>query len=337
MADEVFFLGSGFSKSINENYPLLSELTEILLGKNLEYFGDPYKNKLPNSCTNNFENLMTYLASDLPWKTEINKAHNNASYVELTQNIVNYFNTLEAYDIYNDDFKSFWTYIYMECIPIITLNYDLIPEKNLNLLKHQISNNKPGLVLADADSCEDFYRGNVIDIKNKLRDITVLSDKMPEIIKLHGSVNWFYVKDNESSQIYCANCEDDESKLLGQYNPLIIPPVLDKTAFYNNLTIRNLWQKAFKYLSEAKNIYIIGFSLPKTDMSVRFLFESALKVNKNNSNIYIIDKNSSDDFKNKYIDLFGEKCNFDYCGEDAVLKFVNEIIVPKVEKTYATK
>ena len=55
---------------------------------NLANFGHSNKNRIPDSCASNFEELMSYLVCDLPWKTEIDKAYDKASYLEITQNIV---------------------------------------------------------------------------------------------------------------------------------------------------------------------------------------------------------------------------------------------------------
>ncbi|HED6595095.1 hypothetical protein [Campylobacter coli] len=58
---------------------------------------------------------------------------------------------------------------------------------------------------------------------------------------------------------------------------LIIPPILDKTSNYNHIEMQSLWRKVFKAIQKAKNIYIYGFSFPITDLSVVYLFKSALQ------------------------------------------------------------
>ena len=89
------------------------------------------------------------------------------------------------------------------------------------------------------------------------------------LIKLHGSINWKWCGLSDSDPIYfCgkglsvnmhAQNEDQSSAGL---RTCIVPPVMDKSAFYKNAVLRSLWEIAERKLQEAKNIYIIGFSFP---------------------------------------------------------------------------
>ena len=51
---------------------------------------------------------------------------------------------------------------------------------------------------------------------------------------------------------------------------LIIPPVAEKTTYFNNETVRGLWKDAAAALQGAAALYVIGYSLPISDLGMRF-------------------------------------------------------------------
>ena len=52
--------------------------------------------------------------------------------------------------------------------------------------------------------------------------------------------------------------------------PVIVPPTWNKTDY--NQTLVNVWRRAAEELSEAENIFVIGYSLPETDAFFRYLY-----------------------------------------------------------------
>ena len=59
----VFFLGAGFSKGLNKEYPTLNELTEkVIKTLNEDYKNSPvlqHYEAIPNIVKNNIENLLS--------------------------------------------------------------------------------------------------------------------------------------------------------------------------------------------------------------------------------------------------------------------------------------
>jgi hypothetical protein len=53
-------------------------------------------------------------------------------------------------------------------------------------------------------------------------------------------------------------------------DPVIVPPTWNKTQYHKE--IGGVWTEAAKHLSEAENIFIIGYSLPDTDQFFRYLY-----------------------------------------------------------------
>ena len=89
-------------------------------------------------------------------------------------------------------------------------------------------------------------------------------------------------------------------------------------------------------MKQAKKIYIIGFSFPETDLAVKYLFESALSNNRYNPEIFIVDTNTTDEFKNKYKHLLGDNCNFDYCKENALEIFMKQELITQLKPEMIT-
>ena len=186
-----------------------------------------------------------------------------------------------------------------------------------------------------------FYKMPIIELRNRVpvsygifasSESDFHKDNMPEIIKLHGSINWL----TDNNNVYSEIGTEDEYLRLGLEN-FIIPPTLDKTKLYDTALLKILWKKAFDKLLEAKRIYICGFSFPVTDLSIRYLFQSALNNNKNNSTIYVIntqealEPNSEYYLKQRYDEIFqGYNLNYDYCCNNSLEKFIQEIINPQL-------
>jgi len=83
-------------------------------------------------------------------------------------------------------------------------------------------------------------------------------------------------------------------------------------------------------LCESEEINIIGFSFPKTDISMIYLLQTALNRNKN-VKINIINIESKQEAQRKYSEILPDKVNiinFDFCGIDFPLKkYIREEIL----------
>ncbi|HEB9427825.1 TPA: SIR2 family protein [Campylobacter coli] len=326
--DDVFFFGAGFSKSLNNSYPTLAELSEYFLENGFIYENEKiYKD--------NLEQLLTYLITPLPFKTKEDILRDEASYLEKINKISKFFIELletKEIDKNNKYILNLSQYINDNKCTCITLNYDLLLEEIL-FLTHENS-------YQDIDSYDVFYKIPIkqIDERKNTKSNNYgfnfyqgdfnINNNFVEIIKLHGSINWYCDQAYSNSQIYSFMEKVDRYKdeLFIDLKPLIIPPILDKTNNYNHILLRSLWKKAFKAIQKAKNIYIYGFSFPITDLSVVYLFKSALQ-NKQDYKIYVINtKSHIDDKKKRYNEIFGEgKCDFSFCCDDNLEKLAKHL------------
>ena len=134
----VFFLGAGFSKGLNKEYPTLNELTEkVIKTLNEDYKNSPvlqHYESIPNIVKNNIENLLSYLYVRLPWQDSVEYNLDRALYFALTNIIAECIKTLSN-NIENADFYKLGKYMNTHNIGpinkvykfdnyIISLNYD---------------------------------------------------------------------------------------------------------------------------------------------------------------------------------------------------------------------
>ncbi len=117
------------------------------------------------------------------------------------------------------------------------------------------------------------------------------------LMKLHGSLNWaacskcnevipwtiheFFAKFHFpflgdakkvrldfASELRSSGLKHCESDVMGE--PVIIPPTWNKTEYHQILEA--VWRRAAKELSEAENVFVLGYSLPESDLFFRYLF-----------------------------------------------------------------
>ncbi|HEB9433015.1 TPA: SIR2 family protein [Campylobacter coli] len=318
--DDVFFFGAGFSKSLNNSYPTLAELSNYFLENGFIYENEKiYKD--------NLEQLLTYLITPLPFKTREEILRDEASYLEKINKISKFFIELletKEIDKNNKYILNLSQYINDNKCTCITLNYDLLLEEMLFLsLDEEVSRDNVYNIFykmpikeinerkeTEQNAFSNFFQSN---LDNGRKNST-------EIIKLHGSINWYCDQIYKNSQIYFSEYENN-TYLKEDLRALIIPPILDKTNNYNHIVMQSLWKRAYEAIKNAKNIYIYGFSFPVTDLSVVYLFKSTLQ-NKQDYKIYVINtKNHIDDKKKRYNEIFGEgKCDFSFCCDDNLEK-----------------
>lgn len=329
----VFFLGAGFSKAIIPSFPTLQELTKEI---NLRYRGEKgsvtkhFYDEIPKQYKKNIEYLLTFLSSNLPFKTEVQISTDDALYKDLKNRIVDYFENQNYQFTLSNELEKLCSYIRDYNITSITLNYDLLLER---ILAFYINN--------DSQDYNFFYHASIAPLflrkdPNIEQNIYGIIDKLPSIIKLHGSINWFYAGISQIDPVFCKkqypNSEYDY--LSKDLQPMIVPPIMDKTSIYNHTILKAIWRQAFDELRTANEIYICGFSFPETDLSIRFLFQSALEKNNDLQKIYFI--NTGTDLENKIkhfkqaLTGYEDKLNFTYCCENSLNRFIEEIIIPSM-------
>ena len=336
----VFILGTGFS--VEHGAPVLKDFLEKsekllidpesdLSPEEKEYFQEvfKYKRKLESTRAkikidlDNIENLFSILDMDFEFgNNKLNKMRDKLIFLivktlsssiknkELKNHITNlelvYFKTagsispskyMELFNKYGSStiniYDGFVHLIlgdlqknYTENT-IISFNYDCIVEKYL------IRNS----VLPEYCINAKWY-GNNFGIR----------EKKFKILKVHGSMNWYFCP-NCNDYIILLNPADD---FLGKFSikancekckkevsmtPLIIPPTWNKVEHKSQL--KNVWRETLIELFNARNIIVIGYSIPDTDLYFRYLLTLALSKNHNLKRIFFInpDPKANNDFK----------------------------------------
>lgn len=150
-----------------------------------------------------------------------------------------------------------------------------------------------------------------------------------KVLKLHGSLNW----------TECVGCKKivawnlpeylnryswhgegyayiDLSRKLPQFShcnntssssavPYIVPPTWNKSEHHH--AIENVWRNAAKELSEAENIFVIGYSLPETDSFFQFLFSLGVTSSQLIRRMWVVDPDPA--VESKYRKLLGPAIN----------------------------
>lgn len=105
---------------------------------------------------------------------------------------------------------------------------------------------------------------------------------MRSVLKLHGSLHW--ARCSVCSEIVPCSWRDVEEGIrIGgrlakqlhcgapcQPDPVIVPPTSSKRQGHQQ--IQEVWRRAAAELADARNVFIIGYSLPPTDRFFRELF-----------------------------------------------------------------
>jgi hypothetical protein len=228
-----------------------------------------------------------------------------------------------------DIYRNFWQHIFTcaknnsEMPTIITFNYDLVLERALLqlLIGTNYNNHKNQLPFGSFEI--QYYHDRIpmlayaanyanytdSDFKHKSGTVlTALSDKPSEnllnieILKLHGSLNFPKprVKFDDISYNFAAALDD----------PQILPPISNKMS---GNTSDEAWRVALQRLREAKNVVIVGYSLPRTDIYMQYFLKAALGPNMDLNKIFVFDpalySNSQEnkDMRSRYQECFASQ------------------------------
>ena len=228
--------------------------------------------------------------------------------------------------------KIFEFYVFSHDLGIRELEdyyFNFMKDKYTRELYNTFKNIYLNKIQNDEFSLLDFYQMPFTRLTS--RTTIVLGSSIHDIFrlyKLHGSINWYYFKENISSQIYLyegrLSLKDHEAIGKKDLIPLIIPPIFDKSIFMNVNTIRTLWADAKDAIKSANEIFIIGYSIPESDLTVKYLLKS--NINKE-AKIFLIniDVDMDKRVKNYFEDI---EINTDYLinDENVIFQFIKEKI-----------
>ena len=325
---DVFLLGAGFSRAVSAKMPTMKDLFEQLkplIGQVNGFSKEAYEH-----ADGNVETLLSYYAIRSPCDDSIEVLRKQRVAEILVREIANRLWTREelgAKDGLNPNGEKLVAKWRKQRSHVLTANYDMLVERMDGAMWNNVALSLYPIAITSARS-----RGGHDSHGLPSADSLTL-------YKLHGSISWYKSADESSSSpIYGVSGENPmfdvdgklvgDLKMVGDKRRFIVPPVLDKSTLLSHESICNLWWQAKEYaLSRADNLYVIGYSLPETDMAMRTLLWEGRRSEKGGLlpkiPLYVVDKNPS--IVNRYKNMLGAYYDVKETyagGDDAFDRFV---------------
>lgn len=355
----VFVLGAGFTKAFDNDAPTLfcdiglDELKEDYRKAKLHRlvsFID--RLKINDDGSANIEELMSRLYSGMPFDDEILYEEEGKLLLraieEKFKDRLSAIKMMDHLDLNLQDLlRRFAGFIIDNHASVITFNYDCLLDEALHL--HRPTYIAPFAPSAygnywSPDGSYGFFCKSSVSC---VREDSFSKDQTDSLLlKLHGSLNWrtklgstspfspddiVHHEDWFKVPDYSGISKSDLDPYLNK-GAFFIPPVLDKSIMTKESVLRLIWSLAFKKLSEANTVVFMGYSLPVTDIAVRFLFRESLN-RKNKPEVIVVNIGDDQESKKKpYFevldtDLISGK-TFDFSG---VLSWI-ENNIPSLKK-----
>lgn len=259
---DVVVLGAGFSLAVSGRFPLTDALGNQAVTIAGIQLNEPFE-------SGRFEAWLSKLAEPQPFLTPAQNTENFAKFQLLIGAIHQILCEAEGAAV-ADGLPSwlvrFVTAMHFCRATVITFNYDRLIERAMRL--------------AEIDDFEKVLGEERVTWLSMLRSVPTFppipartsGDLNPSIqlLKLHGSLNWFWVT-GDSSGVTLSHWElddDDEGRhrYLPGREPFVVPPAASKSAFFRNPIMSDIWRRSAVALRQARRVALVGYSLPLTDL-----------------------------------------------------------------------
>ena len=268
---DVFLLGAGFSRAVSDKMPTMKELFEEM--KPLIGQVDGFSQEAYDYAAGDVESLLSYYAIRSPCDDSIEVLRKQRVAEILVRTIAEHLWTREelgddrGLNPNGEKLVAKWR---KQRSHVLTANYDTLVERMDGAMWNNVALSLYPIAITPAQSRS--ASGHTLGVTNSFT-----------LYKLHGSISWYKSADESSSSpIYGVSGENPvfdvdgnlvgDLKLVGDKRRFIVPPVLDKSTLLSHESICNLWWQAKRYaLRGASNLYVIGYSLPETDIAMRTL------------------------------------------------------------------
>lgn len=296
--NRVFLLGSGFSKAVSREMPLMDGLSTAIVNR-LREMGraetDTPGISSPLASKKNFEQWLSFLVESPPWLSEVDRTRNRATFFEISRLVHSELLECQSRAVERGScpewLRRLVQYWDIESAKVITFNYDLLVELAWRVY---------GVVGRNYDVYVAPYPASITPIEAKVgRPAPSAPIGALQLLKLHGSLNWRYSGPDSppgdiiydlgiNGRVYAEtmgwNTEslrprsyDEAEGWAADRDPMIVPPATVKSPYYNNRTLQELWTIAAEALRNARELVIMGFSLPQTDLLVSSLLMTNLR------------------------------------------------------------
>lgn len=247
--NEVFILGSGFSKAIDTRMPTLPELST----KVVEAMGDAWLPEWGDDLRQNVELLLTYLGGQNPWERSGEHYYQRGMFHDVQDAVVAMLRDVQAEVLRETDSPPHWLdrlvrYWHTQQATVVTFNYDVLPEKAFSEIRDGDGTGgrrHPSelfcVPLADASTRSG--RGGKYGLGDRGKTFSLL--------KLHGSLAWFYSGPGAppGDTVYSTDHwgwhppPPGDLRNVADKEPLMVPPLLQKSPYYANDVLREQWRQ----------------------------------------------------------------------------------------------
>ena len=209
---------------------------------------------------------------------------------------------------------------------------------NRRLIRHAFHNIVPDATRISTDDLYGMPLNNLVH-----RTTGTWSSNITEtfkLLKLHGSTNWYFSGDEDfpGEQVYYTPVDSplpsrdyENMRVYVERNqigltPMIIPPVAEKGTFYRNRLVNSLWTAFRGAIDRAEEVFIVGYSLPMTDLSMSLFLTAHAK--DFTGTVHVVDVvigDAKEALLDRYRRAFpSAKVDDNLCGhQDAVAKMSN--------------
>jgi hypothetical protein len=207
---------------------------------------------------------------------------------------------------------------------ILTFNYDLVLERSLlqvlvgteygskvHLPFEKIAVNYHYEPIKPQRYCVKYVKYDMWSAQPPTSTLGTVLEEIPydsegtfsviDLIKLHGSLNFPFPTKRKTTLAMHWNM----AAALAE--PFILPPVFNKLS---SDAASSMWSAALSRLRAAKNVVVVGYSLPQTDIYMQYFLKAALGPNLNLNKLVVFDpvlhtkSESCDQMKHRYESCF---------------------------------
>lgn len=267
----IFVLGSGFSKSFLPSLPTLKDLNALIP----EGIPDEFPH-LKEYCRNflalcngekeylGVEQLATCILSAQIFPGEKERLYHASLRFEMLRFIARVIRQKESVKgrasfVLKNFLKSCANHAStgVRDTLLLSFNYD-------TLIETAIADNPELSEQVSVDYCVRIDPADRSALRDK-HEYTV------DLIKLHGSLNWFPVKgaygDLDLKNVCQVEVQDRSFPIYSEDTPIYIPMAHAKESFLRGSLFNLLWSKAEYYLKNAEEISFLGYGFPQTDLN----------------------------------------------------------------------
>ena len=315
-------LGAGFSKQISKEMPLLTELSALIRDRGVS---------LPSGLAtlgDNLEIWLSHLSQSYPWLSESQNLRNQALALEIAEVVGEILEEKELLVVKED--CPAWLHAltktwHIAQDAVISFNYDILIERASEMIEIGPDSHATADQLYPVRLTRSTRRDAMVFGSNHINSFT--------LFKLHGSINWYYSRsfDSTGEVIYYTGVNrwgetsdraQREKSAVDDKVPFIVPPVSEKVRFFQHESLKRIWSRASVALKEADNLYVLGYSLPQTDLAVRLFLHESSGVTTKMKKLVIVNNDSN--IADRYKELLGSAYSIDdqFIGTQSIEKFV---------------